>query len=153
MAKNQQCRRYLDRMAYLERMYDGPIPADELRAAQALRPANQTEEGHVMNWIDLPDNLVMVSGCEVSIDVRAAGHYSKGSRVDDTDPGSPAAFEVHSVEMRFPEGAWQSFPVNILRPEHMDAIARWCLQETEDRADSDAMDAAEYRGRLFKEAA
>ena len=44
MTHNQQYRRYLDRMAYLERMYDGPIPADELRAAQALRPIHQTEQ-------------------------------------------------------------------------------------------------------------
>jgi hypothetical protein len=106
-----------------------------------------------MNWIDLPDNLIMVSSCEVSIDVRAAGHYSKGSPADDTDPGTSAVFEVHSVEMRFPEGAWQSFPVNILRPEHMEAIAIWCLQETEERADSEAMDAVEYRGSVFRRAA
>jgi len=102
-----------------------------------------------MNWIDLPDNMIMVAGCEADIDVRAAGHYSKGCPADDTDPGDPASFEVHSVEMRFADGAWQSFPVSILRPEHMDAIARWCLQETEDRADSEAMDAAGYRGGFF----
>jgi hypothetical protein len=36
--------KYLDRMAYLERRYDGPIPADELRAAEALRPARQTKQ-------------------------------------------------------------------------------------------------------------
>ena len=114
-----------------------------------------------MNWIEIEDNAIMLAGHEVEIDVRAAGAYEPPHNAVyegfiKIEPESDASFEVHAVEFRtskqdpvtklwVPTSEWKPFPVELLFPSHMDAIAEACVTYHQDKDQRAREDAAEAR--------
>ena len=114
-----------------------------------------------MRWIEIENNTIMINGHEVEIDVRVAGVYEPPCQAVyegpyKVEPEADASFEVHTVEFRtskqdpitklwVPTSEWKPFPVDLLFPSHMDAIARQWVEYHQDEEQRAREDAAEAR--------
>ena len=114
-----------------------------------------------MNWIEIEDNVITIAGTEVEIDIRAAGLYHAATKGaydghQQIEPDEDAAFEVHAVEFRtskrdlvtrlwVPTGDWRPIPAELLFPQHLEAIAKACIEHHQDLDARACEDAAEAR--------
>ena len=86
-------------------------------------------------WIEIEDSKIVISGCEVELDIRVHGSFTPGSPMlrnfsgEPLEPPEPATFEVLCVECRENDKKdWIPMMPAALFPEHMTALIEQCLK-------------------------